>query len=58
LLLQRRAAIDRYLLRAGPTAANPPQTDDAAVNSWDRDGQTPYRYVGPASYYKVGKKAG
>ena len=35
LLQTRRAAIDRYRLTAGPTAANPPHAA-AAVNRWDR----------------------
>jgi len=38
VLLRRRlvaAAIDRYLLLAGRTAANPPQRH-AAVNRWNR----------------------
>jgi len=40
LLQTRRAAIDRYRLPAGPTAANPPHV--AAAGRWDRqtDGQT------------------
>jgi len=41
-----RAATDRYLLPAGPTAANPPHA--AAASEWDRltDRQrTPYRYI-------------
>ena len=42
------AAIDQYLLPAGPTAANPPHA--AAVGKWDRqtDGRTPYRFIDPA----------
>jgi len=35
LLSAGRAAIDRYIPPAGPTAANPPQ-DAAAVDGWDR----------------------
>jgi len=34
--MRRAAAIDRYLLPAGPTAANPPNAV-AAVDSWDRE---------------------
>jgi len=50
---ERRAAvrrvIDRYLLPAGPTAANPPQRY-AVVDRWDRqtDRRTPYRFTDPA----------
>ena len=46
----------RYLLPAGPTAANRPQWH-TAVNRWDRqtdkqmDRQTPYCYIDPATYY-------
>ena len=36
-----RAAIDRYLLPAGPTAANPPHA--AAADEWDRDRQADRR---------------
>jgi len=35
LLTAARAAIDRYLLPAGPTAANPQQRR-AAAECWDR----------------------
>jgi len=44
---ERRAAVDRYLLLAGPTAANPQHR--RAVGEWDRqtDGRTPYRYIDP-----------
>jgi len=40
------AAVSRYLLPAGRSAANPPATV-AAVDRWDRqtDGQTPDRYI-------------
>jgi len=50
ILLRHLAAItvDRYLLSAGPTAANPPQWH-AVVDRWER--QTPYRYIDPAAYY-------
>jgi len=41
-----RAAIDRCLLLAGPTAANPPHA--AAASEWD--GRTPYRYVDPVQH--------
>ena len=47
------AAIDRYLLPAGPTAAIPPHV--AAAGEWNRqtdgqtDGRTPDRSVDPAS---------
>jgi len=34
LLQKRRAAIDRYRLPTGPTAANPPHAD--AAGEWDR----------------------
>ena len=47
-----RAVIDRYLLPAEPTAANPPRA--AAAGEWDRDGQTDrrtlYRYMDPAPH--------
>ena len=43
LLAERRAArrpaaaaVDRYLLPTGPTAANPPHAASAAVNRWNR----------------------
>jgi len=51
-LSSSRAEIDRYLLPAGPTAANPPHAG-AAVDKWDRqtDGRTRYRYIDPAAYY-------
>jgi len=40
VLIAGRAAIDRYLLPAGPTAANPPHAA-AAVDNWGQtDGQT------------------
>ena len=48
-----RAAVNRYLLPAGPTAANAPHAA-AAVDSWDRqtdrqtDGRTPHRDIDPA----------
>jgi len=46
------AAVDRYILLAGPAAANPPHAA-AAVDRWDRqtDGRTPYRYIDSAAYY-------
>ena len=52
LLSAGRAATDRYLLPAGPTAANPPHAA-TAVDRWVRqtDRQTPYRYIDPAAYY-------
>jgi len=50
LLSAGRAATDRYLLPAGPTAANPPHTD-AAVDRLDRQTDGPYRYIDPAAYY-------
>ena len=42
------AAIDRYLLPAGPTAANLQQRGSAS--KWDRqeNGRTPYRFIDPA----------
>ena len=45
-----RAAIDRYLLPAGPTAANLPHA--AAAGEWDRqtDGRTPYRFIDPVPH--------
>ena len=51
LLSVGRAAIDRYLLPAGPKAANPPHAA-SAVDSWDRrtDGRTLCRYTDPAAY--------
>ena len=44
----RRAAIDRYVLPAEPTAANPLHA--AAAGEWDiqTDGRTRYRYIDPA----------
>ena len=45
------AAIGRYVLHAGPTAANPPHA--AAASKWDRqsdthtDGRTPYSVLEP-----------
>ena len=36
LLSADRAAIDRYLLPAGPTAANPPHADAVVDSSTDR----------------------
>jgi len=42
LLTAGRAAIDRYLLTAGPTAANPQQRRAAAV--WT-DGLTPIMHM-------------
>ena len=39
LLGAGHAAIDRYLLPAGPTAANPPHAA-AASNGWDRQTDT------------------
>jgi len=41
-----RAAVDRYLLPAGPTAANPPHTAAAGK----RDRQTPCHYIDPAPH--------
>jgi len=48
LLSAGRAAIDRYLLAAGPTAANPPQRR-ASAEWWDRqrDGRTPDSFIDP-----------
>ena len=43
------AAIDRYILPAGPTAANPPQ-QHAAVDRWDRQ-MAGHRTVTQAAYY-------
>jgi len=45
LLTAGRAAIDRYLLPAGPAAANPPPRRAASV--WDRqiDGRTDGRSI-------------
>jgi len=50
LLTAGRAAIDRYLLPAGRTAANPRQRS-AAGELWDRqtDGRTDDRYIVPAA---------
>ena len=44
--------VDRYVLPAGPTAANPLHAA-AAVDRWDSetDGRTPYRYIDSAAYY-------
>jgi len=43
------AAIDQYLLPAGPTAANPPHA--AAVGKWDRQTDTiPFHRPCPAYY--------
>jgi len=49
-----RAVIDRYLLPAGLTAANPPHA--AAAGEWHRrtergtDKRTSYRYIDPAPH--------
>ena len=57
-----RSAIDRYLLPAGPTAANPPHI--AVAGEWNRqtdgqtsgrtdirtDARTPYRFIDPAQH--------
>ena len=53
LLGAGRAAVDRYLPPAGPTAANPPHA--AAAGEWDRQthGQTPFRYIGPAPHTRL-----
>jgi len=53
LLGAGRAAIERYLLPARPTAANSLHAA-AAVDSWDRqtDGH-PYRYTDPAAHCKA-----
>jgi len=53
LLSAGRAAIDRYLLAAGSTAANPPHAAAAVGRwtDWQTDGCTPYRYINPAAYY-------
>ena len=45
-----RAAIDRYLLAAGPTAANPPHAAAAGERDRQTDGRTPCRYVDPAAH--------
>jgi len=52
LLQTRRAAIDRYRMPAGPTAANPPHAA-AAVDICDRqtDGRTQDSFVDPAVHY-------
>ena len=52
LLRAGHAAIDQYLLPAGPTAANPPHAA-AAVNSGDGQTvrRTPYRYIDPDADY-------
>jgi len=52
------AAIDRYILPSGPTAANPQPADK--TGEWDRqtgkrtdghtEGQTPYRFIHPAPH--------
>ena len=61
LLSAGRAAIDRYLLLARPTAAYPPHAA-AAVDRWDKradgrtemdkrtDRRTPYRYIDPVTF--------
>jgi len=48
LLSADRAAIDRYILPAGHTAANLQQRN-AAGELWDR--RTPVRYIDPALHY-------
>ena len=60
LLGAGHAAVDRYLLTAASTAANPPHAAAAVnVSSWDRqvvgqtDRRTPYRYIDPAAYYAI-----
>jgi len=52
LLSAGSAAINRYLLFAGPTAANLPHVA-AAVDRLDRqtDGRTPYSYIVHVAYY-------
>jgi len=51
-----RAAISRYILPSGPTAADLPPLPHAVQRAKHRrtngqtDGQTPYRYVDPAVY--------
>ena len=54
LLTTASAAIDRYLLPAGRTAANP-QRRSAAGELWDRrtDGRTDDRYIDPAAHTTV-----
>ena len=49
---RKAAAIDRYRMPAGPTAANPPHAA-AAVNICDRqtDGRTQDSFVDPAVHY-------
>ena len=52
LLGAGRAATDRYLLPAGPTAANPPHALKRSTAGTDctTDGQTHCRYVDPAAH--------
>jgi len=50
LLDAGRAAIDRYLLHAGPTAANPPHAA-AAVDTWNRQTDTVPLH---SAYYQQG----
>jgi len=68
LLPASRAAINRYLLAAGPTAANPQQqcmeagwdgrTDRQTAERTDRwmDGGTQESFIDPALYYYVGTR--
>ena len=46
LVVAGRAAVDRYLLPAGPTAANPPH----AAAAGERDRQVPCHYIDPAPH--------
>jgi len=50
LKVKCRAAIDQYLLLAGPTAANLQQ--QSVAGKWGRqaDGWTPYCYIDPAPH--------
>ena len=43
------AAVGRYFLPAGRSAANPPAVV-AAVDGWDRDGRTPDRFIASVAH--------
>jgi len=48
---ERRAAVDRYLLPAGPGAQQQTRRRLLQRSVDGTDGRTPYRYTDPAAYY-------